>query len=197
MTIIGLTGPTGAGKGEVGRLLAAHGALIIDTDKIAREVVRRGEPTLAALAQAFGQDILLADGSLDRAALAAKAFQSRETQQRLNAITHPAIIARSKERLENSTAPLAVIDAPLLFEAGMDTLCDTTVAVLAPASVRRARIMKRDGISQERATERMRVQPDDAFYLERADHTLINDGDRDALALQVGAFLTTLKEAMP
>lgn len=196
MLVIGLTGPTGAGKGAVGRLLAAHGAFIIDTDRIAREVVEAGSPTLTALAEAFGQDILRPDGSLDRAALAAKAFQNKETQATLNAITHPAIIARSRALLAACEAPMAVIDAPLLFEAGMETLCDTTLAVLAPAAVRKARIMARDGIDSTRADARMRVQPDDAFYRDRAAYTIENCDDEAALRAAVDTVLTAWKEAM-
>ncbi len=197
MTVIGLTGPTGAGKGEVGRLLAAYGALIIDTDRLARDVVEKGEPTLVALAESFGQDILREDGTLDRAALAAKAFQSHETQALLNRITHPAIIARSRAILADCTAPFAVIDAPLLFEAGMDGLCDVTVAVLASPDKRLSRIMARDNISEERARERMQVQPDDTFYRARADRILVNDGDLEVLQEQVDRFMISLKEAMP
>ncbi len=197
MIVIGLTGPTGAGKGAVGRLLEEYGAMIIDTDRLAREVVQKGEPTLSALADAFGQDILLADGTLDRAALAKKAFQNHETQALLNNITHPAVITRSRDLLASCTAPLAVIDAPLLFEAGMETLCDITVAVLADPAVRLARIMARDAISEDRARQRMQIQPDDTFYRTRADRILINDGDLDALRVQVDDLMTAVKEAMP
>lgn len=197
MTVIGLTGPTGAGKGEVGRVLASRGAMVIDTDRLAREVVAKGEPTLDALVKAFGRDILLPDGTLDRAALAAKAFADREAHARLNAITHPAIIARSRDLLIACKAPVAVIDAPLLFEAGMDALCDITLAVLACADVRKARIMARDGIDDARAAARMRAQPDDAFYRERADYTLYNDGDRAALIAQIDHFILNVKGVTP
>lgn len=177
MTVIGLTGPTGAGKGEVGRILAQKGALIVDTDRLAREVVKPGEACLLELVSAFGGDILNEDGTLNRAALAKKAFASREAGAMLNRITHPHIIARSLDILKNSTAAFGVIDAPLLFESGMDSLCDTTLAVLAPFDVRLLRIMVRDGIDEARARERMNAQPEDRFYHERAAHILINDGD--------------------
>ncbi len=181
MTVIGLTGPTGAGKSVVADIFRENGALIIDTDRIAREIVEPQSTCLAALKSAFGKDILNPDGSLDRAALAKKAFASKESQQLLNSITHPAIIARSRDILSLSDAAVAVIDAPLLFESGMDTLCDVTVAVLAPKETRLSRIMKRDGIAEERALERINIQPDDEFYRSRATHTLINDGDTKAL----------------
>ena len=194
MRIVGLTGPTGAGKGVVGALLAARGAFIIDTDRLAREVVAKGEPCLAALAAHFGQDILLDDGSLDRAALAAKAFADPHEKAALEAITHPAIIARSQDLLRDCHAPLAVIDAPLLFESGMDAICHTTLAVLAPAEVRLARIRTRDGIDETAALRRMNAQPDDAFYRERADHILNNDGDEAQLEAQLLSLLPQLWE---
>lgn len=192
MTVIGLTGPTGAGKGEVGRLLAQKGALIVDTDRIAREVVEPGQPCLKELVTAFGNDILHQDGTLDRAALAKKAFATSQAGTMLNRITHPHIIARSLDILKNSTAAIGVIDAPLLFESGMDTLCDTTVAVLAPEAVRLARITARDGIDEARARERMNAQPDETFYRERAAHILENDGDLAALTSAVDTWFAAV-----
>lgn len=181
MIILGLTGPTGAGKGVVGDYLATRGALVIDTDRLARDVVAKGSDALQKLVAHFGDDILHEDGTLNRAALAQKAFASPSEKAALEAITHPAIIARSKEMLAQSDAPLAVIDAPLLFESGMDAMCDVTLAVLAPADTRLRRIMARDGITEDAARHRMQAQPQDAFYLERADRILHNDGDKEAL----------------
>lgn len=194
MIIVGLTGPTGAGKGEVGRCFAAEGALVIDTDLLAREVVTPPSEVLSTLAAVFGQDILNADGTLNRAALAKKAFASKEAQQQLNNITHPAIIRRTWDRINDSNCDMAVIDAPLLFESGMDRMCHTTVAVLAPADIRLKRIMARDGISEERALERMGAQPNDAFYRDRAAHTLVNDSDTDALRQAAATLIGIIKE---
>lgn len=194
MIVVGLTGPTGAGKGIVGAYLAAHGALIIDTDRIAREVVEPGQPCLRALVDVFSPSILHADGSLDRAALATVAFADEAAHGRLNATTHPFIIERSLVMLRASEAEVAVIDAPLLFESGMDRLCDVTVAVLAPAETRLARIMARDGIDRDRAVLRMKAQPPDAFYRERADHILNNDGDVTALERAAQMLFMQIKE---
>lgn len=194
MIVLGLTGPTGAGKGAVAARLQQAGALIIDTDRIAREVVEPGQPCLAALADAFGPAILSSDGTLDRAALAAVAFAIEDAHTRLNQITHPFIIRRSLDILESAAPACAVIDAPLLFESGMDRLCDTTIAVLAPKDVRLNRIMMRDAISRERALARMNAQPDDAFYRERAAHILINDTDLSTLHAKTDALLRTVWE---
>lgn len=190
MRVIGLTGPTGAGKSTVAAAFAKAGALIVDADRLAREVVEKGHPCLLALASHFGNDILNADGTLCRPALAAKAFACAEETQRLNDITHPFIIARSRDILQSSNAPLAVIDAPLLFESGMDGMCDQTVAVLAPDDTRLARIMERDGIDADKARQRMNAQPHEEFYRERATHILRNEGTLDAFEAAVQAFVS-------
>ncbi len=194
MTVLGLTGPTGAGKGAVGRILAQRGAQVIDTDRLAREVVEKGSACLAQLAAHFGEDILCADGTLDRAALASKAFASPAEKAALEAITHPAIIARTRDILAGCEASLVVIDAPLLFESGMDALCNMTLAVLASADVRLSRILARDGISEAAARQRMNAQPDEAFYRARADHSVINDGDEAQLEKRLFALLPQLGE---
>jgi len=190
MRVIGLTGPTGAGKSTVAAAFAKRGALVVDADRKAREIVEKGHPCLAALAAHFGDDILNADGTLCRPALAAKAFSSAEQTQRLNSITHPFIIARSRDILQNSAVSLAVIDAPLLFESGMDSMCDETIAVLAPDGVRLARITQRDGIDSDKARQRMNAQPAEEFYCERATHILRNEGTFDTFAAAVDALVS-------
>lgn len=179
LLVIGLTGPTGAGKSELTTILREEQIPVVDTDRLAREVVEPGGACLAGLVAAFSPAILLPDGSLDRKALAARAFASSETAQQLSALTHPYIIARTKVILKELAAagePLAVVDAPLLFESGMDALCDHTIAVTAPAARRLARICGRDGITEEQARRRMAAQQSDAFYAEQADEVLPNDG---------------------
>ncbi|MBQ9415121.1 MAG: dephospho-CoA kinase [Clostridia bacterium] len=185
--IWGLTGPTGSGKGAVGALLIARGFEVIDTDALAREAVEPGSPCLAALVNAFSPAILRPDGTLDRAALAERAFADKQAQQTLNAIVHPAVIARTMELLSGDTPVGFVIDAPLLFESGLSRVCDRTVAVLCDAAQRKARIMRRDGLSDDRARLRMNAQPDDAYYIEHADAVIRNDGDLDALEAAVDA----------
>ncbi len=177
MTVIGLTGPTGSGKSTVARRFEQAGAFIIDADKLAREITQKGHPCLLELAARFGDDILCEDGSLDRAALAAKAFATPQTRQALNDITHPRVIARSEELLAACKAPVAVIDAPLLFESGMERLCDSTVAVIAPLAVRKARIMARDGLTSDAADQRIAAQKPDDYYRDRATYCLVNDRD--------------------
>lgn len=198
MTLIklGLTGPTGAGKSTVARLLEQNGIPLVDADAIARTVTEKGSPVLSALADTFGKDILFPDGSLDRRALAAVAFSSKENTEKLNAVTHPAILARIRRALADATGDTVVLDAPLLFETGLDALCDHTVAIVADEAVRLARITARDGISEEAAKKRMAVQPDTAFYAAHADILLYNNGDRSPAMLasdllaQIGRWRT-------
>ena len=184
MKIIGLTGPTGAGKSTAARWFAARGCAVIDCDALAREVVQVGSPVLDALAAAFSSAVLSPDGSLDRAALARLAFADAAATARLNSITHPAILALVRERVEQARRegrPAAVVDAPLLYESGFDAACDAVVAVLADRAVRMARIMARDGIDEAAATARMAAQRDDAYYIGRGAVAVYNDGDETAL----------------
>lgn len=196
MIKLGLTGPTGAGKTTVARLLEQNGIPLVDADAIARTVTEKGSPVLSALADAFGNDILFPDGSLDRRALAAVAFSSKENTEKLNAVTHPAILARIRRALADAAGDAVILDAPLLFETGLDALCDHTAAIVADEAVRLARITARDGISEEAAKKRMAVQPDTAFYAARADILLYNNGDRSPAMLaadllaQIGRWRT-------
>lgn len=179
LLVVGLTGPTGAGKSELTAILRERRIPVVDTDQLAREVVEPGQPCLEALVEAFSSAILLPDGRLDRKTLAARAFATPETTKLLNDRTHPYIIDRTRVILKELAAAgerLAVVDAPLLFESGMDALCDRTVAVTAPAERRRARILQRDGLSVEQAERRMAAQQPEAFYTSRADEVLCNDG---------------------
>lgn len=170
--IIGLTGQTGAGKSTVAALLRAKGLAVIDADEIARAVMQPGSDVLSILAGAFGADLLLPDGALNRPLLAQRAFSSPEQTARLNAITHPAII--QKMRAETARAfregtKAVVLDAPQLFESGENQACDLIIAVIAPEALRIERIMKRDQISEESARLRANAQKSETYYKEHAD----------------------------
>ena len=165
--VIGLTGPTGAGKSVIADAWRQAGVPIIDADKVARDIVEPDSACLTKLTEVFTTAILRADGTLDRKELARRAFANEKATQTLNSITHPAIMAAIKQKLEDledNGYPFAVLDAPLLFEAGADALCQRIVAVTAPAELRLARIMERDGLDKDTALMRMSAQPDDAFY---------------------------------
>lgn len=173
--IIGLTGPTGAGKGYVAEYLTKLGCYVSDTDKIARELTMKDSPFLGILAENFGQDIIDENGELKRKLLAERAFKDKESQNLLNSLMHPEIIRISLERcfdaLENG-ASAAIIDAPLLFEANGDKHCNTIISVIAPKEIRLARIMERDNITSEQAESRMNAQHDDDFYTSKSEFTV-------------------------
>ncbi len=195
--IVGLTGPTGAGKGVVAELLSAAGIPVVDTDGLARAITAAGHPCLKQLAAAFSPAVLRADGTLDRAKLASIAFATPEATARLNAITHPHIFALAEEQLAafwEQGATVAAVDAPVLFESGMYRMCDHTVAVLAPADVRMARVCARDGITPAQAEQRMSAQPADVFYKERADEVLYNNGNLAVFKETVSGWIARLQE---
>lgn len=193
--VIGLTGPTGSGKTTVADAWREQGAYIIDTDMLARQTTEIGSPCLAELADAFSPAILNEDGSLNRAALAEKAFATPADTHRLNAITHPAIVNLVQEEIEHAAQDgyaVAVVDAPLLYEAKADVLCDTIVTVLASPDVRKRRIMTRDSLTEAQATQRMAAQKTDDFY--RREDVTVLDGNNGVTHLQEQArqYLNTL-----
>ena len=188
--IIGLTGQTGAGKTEVARMLSELGAAVISADAAARRVVAEPE-VRAQLCAAFG-DILNPDGSLDRRKLARIAFSDPSKLSRLNAITHPRIIARMLEEAEQATGDLVIFDAPQLFEAGADAYCGTIICVLADRERRITRLTARDGLSRDQIELRMSAQYDEAFFRSLSDAVIENNGTSDDLRAQVAALYERL-----
>ncbi|KJS53803.1 dephospho-CoA kinase [Streptomyces rubellomurinus subsp. indigoferus] len=186
MLKIGLTGGIGAGKSEVSRLFAARGAVIVDSDVIAREVVAPGTAGLAAVTAEFGPRVLRADGSLDRPALGAIVFADPERLKALNAIVHPLVRERSAE-LEAAAAPDAVVvhDVPLLAENGLAPLYDLIVVVDADDRVRLDRLVRLRGMAEEEALARMAAQATRADRLAIADLVIENSGPLEALAPRV------------
>lgn len=194
MIVIGLTGPTGAGKSTVAAMLRARGLYIADADLAAREILSPGSPVLQAVCASFG-DVLQPDGSLDRKALAKRAFACEENVRTLNRLTHPAIERYLFAQIEANASgcAAAVIDAAALIESGIADKCDLVAVVTAPREVRLARIMARDGLTPEQALQRIGAQKDDAFYTAHADVVLLNDGVRE-LAPQVQTLLERIPE---
>lgn len=186
MLTVGLTGPSGAGKGAVAAILARYGIPSIDTDGVYRQLLIPPSPCLDELAARFGAEILTPEGTLDRKALAALVFApGHETElSDLNRIAHSHILAETRRRLAKYEAeglPVALVDAPQLFESGFDAECHFILAVLAPFETRLARILSRDGISREQAVARMNAAHSDEFFRSRAHAVLVNDGDMAAL----------------
>ncbi|MFI9272371.1 dephospho-CoA kinase [Kitasatospora sp. NPDC052896] len=186
MRRIGLTGGIGAGKSEVSRLLVAHGAVLVDSDVIAREVVAPGTPGLAAVVAEFGPGVLGPDGALDRPALGALVFADAERLKALNAIVHPLVRARSAE-LEAAAGPDAVVvhDVPLLAENGLAPLYDRVVVVDADEEVRLERLVRLRGMTEDEARARMAAQATREQRLAVADLVVENNGTPGQLAERV------------
>ena len=185
---IGLTGGIGSGKSTVSALLAARGAVIVDADRIAREVVEPGTPGLSAIVEAFGDEVLAADGSLDRAALAGVVFADPEARRRLDGIVHPLVRARAVE-LAGAAPPDAVVvhDVPLLVETGQASSYDLVLVVEADPATRLSRLIQR-GLTAEDARARMAAQASDEQRRAVADAVLDNSGTQEQLAEQVDRF---------
>ncbi|MEC3919862.1 dephospho-CoA kinase [Nocardia sp. CDC160] len=182
MLRIGLTGGMGAGKSTVARILTDLGAVLVDSDAIAREVVAPGTEGLAALVAAFGDDILTADGSLDRPALAAKAFATDEARATLNAITHPLVGKRTAELIANAPADAIVVqDIPLLVENGLAPLMNLVVIVDAAEETRLRRLVEFRGVDEADARARIAAQATDAQRRAVADVLLDNNGESGAI----------------
>lgn len=182
--IYGLTGQTGAGKTTVSLELQKRGWCVIDCDIAAREIVKKGSPVIDELKEAFGEDIVLPDGELDRKALAKKAFSTKENERLLNKITHPAITRLVRKNIidnkDNYTA--FAVDAALLFESELYAYCKKTIVVTADEDVRLRRIIERDSISREDAILRINAQPNEQYYLSKADIVVRNNGGEIDLA---------------
>ncbi|MFD4597521.1 dephospho-CoA kinase [Streptomyces sp. NPDC058464] len=193
MLKVGLTGGIGAGKSEVSRLLVGRGAVLIDADRIAREVVAPGTPGLAAVTEAFGPEVLAADGSLDRPKLGSIVFADPEKLAVLNSIVHPLVGSRSRE-LESSAAGDAVVvhDVPLLAENGLAPLYDVVVVVDAATETQLDRLTRLRGMTEEDARARMAAQATREKRLEIADIVIDNDVPLDALQRRVGEVWTDL-----
>lgn len=186
MLTVGLTGGMGSGKSSVSARLREHGARVVDADAIAREVVAPGEPALAELAEAFGADVIGADGTLDRALLARRAFADEASRRRLNAITHPRIAARTAELFALARpGEVLVHDMPLLIENGLAGDHDLVVVVHAPEETRLRRLVESRGVDAADARRRIAAQIDDATRLAAADVVLDNSGTREGLVEQV------------
>lgn len=196
MKMIGLTGGIGSGKSTVAKLLAEHGFPVVDADQLAREVVEPGQPALAELAEAFGHDVLLADGSLNRSELAARAFVDKERTELLNAITHPRIQELRERRFQEAKdagSDAVVYDMPLLVEQGVDKNMDLTVVVDVDVEERIRRLVATRGLTEEDARRRIAAQVADTERLAAADVVIDNNGPVEALGEQVDQLVRVIR----
>ena len=181
MFVVGITGGIGSGKSAVTDHLETLGITAVDADKVARVVVEPGTPGLAAIAEHFGEDILLADGRLDRAALRKIVFDNPDERKVLEGITHPRIRDEISRQLSEANSPYVVLSSPLLLESGQNTFADYVVVVDVPEEVQLTRTMARDDNSEALVKQIMAAQLDRKTRLSRADTSIMNDGSLEAL----------------
>ncbi|MFV2105030.1 dephospho-CoA kinase [Micromonospora sp. LOL_015] len=186
MLRVGLTGGIGAGKSAVANRLATHGAVIVDADRLAREVVAPGTDGLARVVAAFGPDVVANDGALDRPALSARVFADPAARRRLEEIVHPLVRARTAELTAAAPTDAVVVnDVPLLVETGLAATYHLVVVVSAAETLRVERLTRDRGMAPDDARARIRAQADDAQRRAAADVLLANDGRRDDLTAAV------------
>ena len=197
--LIGLCGGSGSGKGAVCAIFGALGIPSVDTDKVYHDITSYRSECLIELAEAFGEQIIRADGTLDRARLADIVFTDGAGEKKilLEKITHKHILAKTRQiaRSYNEEGYESVIvDAPLLFESGFDKECDTLICVCADSEVRIERIIARDGISRERAQARISKQLPDSYLISKCDYCITNNGDLRQLELKVKNVYKKIKD---
>lgn len=197
MQLIGLTGGIASGKSTIARRLAEHGAVVVDADRIAREVVEPGTPALAQIAETFGPGVIAADGSLDRPALGAIIFADEDARLRLNAITHPAVLATSTERFraagEADPDAVVVYDVPLLVESANAYPFDLVVVAHASAATRIRRLMELRGTDESEARRRVGSQATDEERLAVADVVIDTDGTLEQTLAQTDLLWERLR----
>lgn len=192
MLLIGLTGPTGAGKGEVAKIFASYGLPVINADEVYHTLITPPSSCLRELMLAFGKEILHDDGTLNRQILGAIVFSDPAALERLNGITHRYVMEEVRRRVEllrRREIPAAVFDAPQLFEAGAQTICGAVVSVLADRALRLERIVARDGITPEAAMRRITSQKSDEYFKTHSDYIIENNGSADLLPAEVYRIL--------
>jgi dephospho-CoA kinase len=193
MLKVGLTGGIGAGKSEVSQRLAGYGALVIDADRIAREVVEPGTPGLAQVTRLFGAGVLAADGTLDRARLGELVFADAALRAKLNSVIHPLVGTRIRE-LEQGAGPdtIVVEDIPLITENGLAGAFDVVVVVDVPPRVQQERLIRERGLTREQVAARLAAQASRAQRLAIATIVVDNSGSLAELDREVGELWTEL-----
>ena len=195
MTVIGITGPTGAGKTTVLNVLKELGVAVVDCDAVYHELLRASDPLRTELKARFGEEIFDENGDLRRKELGAIVFKDEKALADLNAITHRHIIAELDRRIARAEAqgcPAMALDAVALIESGLGERCRVTVAVTAAEEVRARRIMAREGIGEDYARWRIAAQKPPEWFEERCDHILRNDGGREELEERARALFMSI-----
>lgn len=193
MLRVGLTGGIGSGKSEVSRRLAAYGAVVIDADKLAREVVEPGTPGLAAVVAEFGEEMLRPDGTLNRERLGSVVFADEDRRKALNGIVHPLVGERTKELMDAAEqGSIVVYDVPLLTEGGLASMYDVVVVVDVPPETQLDRLVRQRGMTAEDARARISAQATREERRAIASVIIDNSGSLDDLDAQVAELWTEL-----
>lgn len=188
MLTVGVTGGIGSGKSAAADRLASHGITVVDADLASRWVVEPGRPALAEIRAHFGDDVIDADGRLDRPALRARVFDDPAERQWLEALLHPRIAEEIAGALDAATSPYRVLVSPLLVESGQTRFVDRILVIDVPESVQIRRTMARDGDTEARVRAIIAAQSDRATRLSRADDVIENDDTLEALHARVDAL---------
>ncbi|MDW7652309.1 MAG: dephospho-CoA kinase [Bacillota bacterium] len=197
MLVVGLTGGIATGKSTVGKLFAELGAYRIDTDMLARQVVEPGEPAYVAIVHFFGEGIIGPDGRLDRQRLAAAVFSDPKKLDALNKMTHPPVRTLLQAKLEQARSEgecIVLVEVPLLYEAGFDRDVDCVVVVFTDEQTQLARLMARNGFSEDEARQRILAQMPVAEKAARADYVIDNSKAPDNTKAQVTELWHTLRQ---
>lgn len=193
--IIGITGTSGSGKTTVGRILAKReDAFVIDADSVAKELNKPDTSYMKAIRNDLGDEFFLEDGNLDRKKLADEIYSNNDSRNKLNSITFKYVVDRILELIKNDVDKnYIVIDAPLLFESGLQNFCDYTISLISEYETKIKRICNRDNITEEVAKRRLNIQHDDNYYIEKSDY-VINNYNGCNLELEVERIINKIEQ---
>ncbi len=192
--VIGLTGMSGAGKSTACKMFREAGFYVIDCDGICREVVKKGKPCLKEIASGFGSEILTAEGELNRRLMGKIIFSDPDKRIKLNGIMYPFVSYSVIKQIIFSNSEYTVLDAPTLFESGLENICEKIVSVAADKEVLINRITVRDGITREEAKNRLDSQYDADFFREKSDMLIMNNGSEEELSRKINKTICLIKE---
>lgn len=195
MKIIGLTGPSGSGKSSVAKIAEKLNFAVIDCDKVAKYTVENNINLKQALAKSFGDDILDENQVLDRKKLAARAFSTPQNTKILNETTLPFIVNNVIENINTHKSigkDKILLDAPTLFESGLDSICNAVIAVLSNTEHRKQRIIERDNLSEQQANDRLNATKQDSFYIDKTEHIIYNNAAFDEFLINAEKLLVLL-----
>ena len=191
--VVGITGSSGSGKSEISKIFEKEGFLVIDCDAVVKKLQKKGADCYKEIVEHFGAYILKGCGALNRKRLADIVFSDPQKLSKLNEITHKYVLSYIEEKIAKTKKDV-LIDAPVLFEAGADKLCDKTVAVVSDAHVQIKRICARDGIDEESAQKRLANQHSNDFYTSKCDFTILNNGNLKETEESVLDLIKKIKE---